>query len=649
MGIAGGLIGLTANVGKREQAQRDIGTRMQMLNLKKQDEAEEQMAEAQYQDMIAKVQAEADGLLENDRTAINLKAKALQNDIRKKVKALGGSKSAFMKQGGISDLANYKKDLLSSNEYVQYKNNKTNMERILMLKEKGLGHLINEKDMAALNSYNTNGKGKITYTGVLNEIEVDEQAYEWGSIITPEQVLQNSSNRMKIIANWEADTGQDYNPTYDEEVLKGYIKYKGYGGVGRNTVMQIAKAKADAAKAKEKARLSTVSNAISSATSNVKQTAYADMESSQGYGFLSSENVSRLGAKKSKVISSTPTDLITKNLNRIPGIDNIHKAVFGNSPLTEHQYVLKGSANILSGKSGELMTEYMEGLAVVNEDGAYMADPTALEATYDAKGSKLTGRSSMRGWNNSYKPMEISLAYKGKDDVGNDILITDKYKDGKFDKEGTKEMYGDQGTPSGNGTMVVRMHDPKNPGFDYYQEIEANSVAHSKMLSNMMGNDNDLSKVEKEQRQYEEGKNISDAKAKKQMDDTKDLAVKEAVKMHKNTSETLDNNSQFDMIKKQYQTDTGNRDDLVKAYYQAASRGEVTTLNKALDLKHFDIRLGNYDLSEDMLNNEKSDTDIMNSFYNKYRKEESPIESYYFYNLWKEIYEKNINKNKQDA
>jgi len=219
--IAGGLIGLATGVNKRDQANRDMNTMAQLYQYKQQDEKDEQLAEAQYQDMLAKVKQQANMLLDGDRVAVNNKALEYQREIKRTIKALGGSKKEFLKRGGIATLGKYKRDLLDSNEFQQFKSNKINMEKILMLKEKGMGHLLNNKDQAKLKSYEANGKGDIEYTGLLNEVDVDVDAYAFGHDITPEEVLKDNQNRMKIIANYEADTGYEYKPNnFNEDNLK---------------------------------------------------------------------------------------------------------------------------------------------------------------------------------------------------------------------------------------------------------------------------------------------------------------------------------------------------------------------------------------------------------------------------------------------
>lgn len=67
---------------------------------------------------------------------------------------------------------------------------------------KGFGHLINPSDMANLENYQKTGNGKITYTGMMSEIEMPkDDKYEYGISIPAKDILYK--NYMKIMGNYK--------------------------------------------------------------------------------------------------------------------------------------------------------------------------------------------------------------------------------------------------------------------------------------------------------------------------------------------------------------------------------------------------------------------------------------------------------------
>ena len=95
-------------------------------------------------------------------------------------------------------MSEYRNGVINSEEASQYIDNKKNMERILDMQSKGLGHLINPIDMYNLNQYHKNGEGKISFTGSLNEIEMlPPESVEWGEEITADKILSYKNNYTK--------------------------------------------------------------------------------------------------------------------------------------------------------------------------------------------------------------------------------------------------------------------------------------------------------------------------------------------------------------------------------------------------------------------------------------------------------------------
>ena len=210
-----GLTGLTHNVNKKESARQDLATMGQLVQLKRQQEAEEQQAaiiEQQYYDQIRQ---EAEEMLVGDRKRINERSKNLQGQIRKQIKAFGGSRSKFMASGGLAMLGDYTRNVLQSPEVAQYKANKQNLEQILDIQKKGFGHLLSARDMANLEEYNKNGQGNITFAGLKSEIVMpDKDTILFGKIATGSQILWNDKNYLKILGNFKIDNPDWIDPGF---------------------------------------------------------------------------------------------------------------------------------------------------------------------------------------------------------------------------------------------------------------------------------------------------------------------------------------------------------------------------------------------------------------------------------------------------
>ena len=638
----GGLIGLTQNTGKREAARQELNTMMGLVEFKKQQEAEEQQAEIAYNETLAKVQEQANALLENDRLAITQKSLALQDEMKVKIKALGGTKKAFLKAGGISDLANYKKNIVDSQEFQIFKDNKINMERILMVKEKGMGHLLNEQDLKSLQAYNTNGSGKIQYTGLLNEIKVDVQAYELGHEITPEEVLANNQNRMSIIANYEADTQKTYNPRdrNSEHLLKEYIKLKGYGGVGRSLAMMQERLRLKAIEASKKAQAHKVT--ISKGLNTILKGDKFHLHSAK-FENIDPGNVGglHLGLKKDDTIWESAGG---KGSVAWSNIFNPNK----------HLYKLKGGATF--GEAGvvtQFVKDYTKG--EMNENGEFSINPQNVLNTYDAKGVKLSNNDangSDSSWEGGYVPQSFSIGYKGIAKDNEEILLMDPVnKKGEFDNERAKELYGDKSELEANKVLLVRMKG-NNSRRDFYMEVPMDNLLAKSSMMNAMSKMNELSNASQEEieiAQIIQGYDPTDPNATEKANSDKTLATinKQVDKLTVNAVKQLEeseilNSETFDLLTSKYNTDEINRSDLIKSFLLASAnvngKGDEESIKKIYDSKLIENAIEVWGLNDLMYNEHVSDQDIIKQAYDQEIEQngDGPF-GYKFASLWTSI------------
>lgn len=248
-----GLLGLTKSINSSESAVRDLSILERMDNRIQQDKQAEIQAQQQEQLMYERAYQMSDQLLEKDRARINARIKMAQSQVTDYMRLNGGSRKRFMEQGGLSVLNGITNDIMRSDEAITYQENKKNLAKILEAKEKGLGHLLSPRDLKSLEEYeNSEQGGKITYSGIMAEVEIPPSAnFDFGTDIPLEKILSHGSNMMKIKANFEA-TYPNKEPNYQN--IYAFAKEMGYGGMGSNTTRMreetlrqqaIAKAKAE--------------------------------------------------------------------------------------------------------------------------------------------------------------------------------------------------------------------------------------------------------------------------------------------------------------------------------------------------------------------------------------------------------------------
>lgn len=234
-----GIDGLYGNIDRSQSAKEELGVLQvldQQIQQKRNQQEQNQLKEQAYYNEISKF---ADTLLAPDRDKINEKAKLLGMQIRDSIRLYGGSAEKFFANGGHRQLSQYKRDVINSEESSQYLDNKKNMEYIIDIQRQGKGHLLNQFDLANLEAYQKNGGGKITYSGMLNEIDMpDPRAYDYATDIPAADILHNNANYMKIYGNWKlANPNEEREPT--EHDLLVFTK-KHYNKKGMNTARQLA-------------------------------------------------------------------------------------------------------------------------------------------------------------------------------------------------------------------------------------------------------------------------------------------------------------------------------------------------------------------------------------------------------------------------
>ena len=168
-----------------------------------------------YDENVAKF---ADTLLASDRNKIFQKSRVLRSTVREMIKENGGDLQSFFANGGHEVLANYKNSIIQSEESSQYLENKQNMTMIMKAMNEGKSHLISPIDKANFDAYFANKGGRITYSGMMNDIKMpDPNKYNYGEKIPYQDILDE--NKAVVMANYAIyHRGTSSDPTVSGKV-----------------------------------------------------------------------------------------------------------------------------------------------------------------------------------------------------------------------------------------------------------------------------------------------------------------------------------------------------------------------------------------------------------------------------------------------
>ena len=230
--IGQGYSNLMDSTNKRESAKNELGT-LQMLDQQMKSDRQEKetndLKEQAYYEQISKF---SDTLLGPDKKRINEKAGALAAIVREQIKSNGGDMGKFFANGGHRILGEYKSALTNSDEAIDFQENKKNMDKLVEMQMKGFGHKISARDLANLDAYQRDGKGKVTYSGMYNDIDIpDPERFAKGEKISARMILAEKQNRTKYIGNYKLDFPDATFPPAEAE-LERYVNSKNGDLVG---------------------------------------------------------------------------------------------------------------------------------------------------------------------------------------------------------------------------------------------------------------------------------------------------------------------------------------------------------------------------------------------------------------------------------
>ncbi len=630
---------------QRQQQDKELQTLERMnarIDRDRQMDARAAQEEKLYYDQIRE---ESKNLLPADRKKIAERAKQIRSKSRELLEIYGGDKSKFMNNGGREMLNNYQDELLSSEEMIDFQENSKNLERILDAQRRGLGHLINRKDLRNLRNYDPEKGGNITYGGLLQEIEIDElrQNFNYDEQITYSAILNHKGNRALIESNFMMtypDEGEGPNGRPTEGQIRSFMYEMGYGGLGTDRTMQKeellrerAQAKAANKKAKEIGkdgkRLFTTDYAQ---YLNSFKRAYPEGVNASNWrekynGNFTGSVIETSGAGKGLVKKERDWTVYGTGYDyNKPGMFDINNPTYawGNDyQLTEGRKMFSGGeADIAKAVFGE--NQMIE--------GGYLKNFSVSRDTFDSTGNRLdpdmdetTEGGDFYG---NYKIEGISQAYFVKDMNGNKKIVTDLIHPDSHEivKEEDQRWKDDQyKTNEWETGAVIALRD--NDGKLFYQEVDLKENRAVRNAINNLYEGNDYTEtIESEQASEERRYEIQVKNNKEAAELKQNIAV---------GNQIIENNPRFATINRDYSqpgTDGNiNRSDLIKTahlamyqnYKETSPDSEVTPeefMTFALDQNVFTNNVLVEDDIIDMVGNQSyqqnmSDQDVISEWF----------------------------------
>lgn len=538
-------IGLLGDVNRRQQSEdkqmQYLSALKSISDQKKEEGLKMQMAEQSFYESLNK---QSEELLVYDKQKINEKAKLLQREVRDQIKMYGGSRTEFMNNGGASLMGGYINNVLGSDEFNQFKQNKQNMVMVLAaLSNPQTSSLVSQKDINNLRSYESNKGGKITYSGLLPSIEMpNPDLYDYGSNIPSKDILMHGNNYNSIKARMimeEYYVGDPKNIT--PEMVTAYFNTLKISGVGANTTKikeqydlakkQLELENAYKTKALEKTNTDTDKDEPVFVTTELlrakQQASESGLTNSQIFDAYDGD-----GNPADKLKKITGTDSlygITSEINfdaPTIGLDEEGIDFTLNNKIWNGRFKIAGGRTVTNKVSQEVLSQIPGGYKI-SELGTITYDPGKSSNAYRYDGVKLTGKRKLEADEHAgeFRTLGIVSGYVGKTTEGNrnsqgggqESILTVRYKkNGEIDKEYLKNAK--DGYMSGTTEMkyFVALQDSET-GAVFYEGIDIDNPVVQEALNNDLKELNISKTVKsqnKNQQQWEQQKAIIDMNTK---------------------------------------------------------------------------------------------------------------------------------------
>lgn len=479
----------------KESKYRELSTLMQFDQKLEEDNQKEVAAQMTYTNYEQSVNSFSESLLEGDRKQIQNKARDLQADLKEEIRNAGSYKK-FMENGGVRMLAKYQDNVVNSEEAKIYSDNAKNMAHIIKAIDFGKAGLLTTQDLKNLQDYKTNGYGKLSYSGLLSEVDMpDEQAYELGTQVPAEEILGNKNNYSAILSNFMREHPEEGVPTGDR--LTKYVEER-YNLRGKNT--QILQLK---------------------------------MQNKQRAAKAKAERDKKANKRKHSTWALSTND--TNNINGA-GLDGKAKGFHPNSNYDEH-YAKASTAGIVTNRKFELYSEtdqdwnpwdtpamrlkdarihggfdgtWKKALASesyaadrANENGTYKFNPVS-DGFYGADGSKSEIDKSF-----NLTPINVVHASRYTDKNGVSRYVTQFVDgDGNLKEDENAELFAEMSDDVTAFMEPTEVWKDEESGYIYYRPIPQDSMSFQSAFTESIKNEDDVTDMIQIEQGMKQDKNI---------------------------------------------------------------------------------------------------------------------------------------------
>lgn len=578
--------GLSSGPDKNERVQRELGTLQQLSSMIEKERQEEMMFQEMEANQIEEIQKHAESLLERDRQKISAKAIQLGNNIKDEIGRYG-SRKAFFANGGYAKLREYKNNILYSEEANRYKDNKINLERILKIQEAGKGALLAKQDLEALKRYENGEDVAITYSGMKSEVDIPEDAFQFGDNIPPGEILRHGNNYAAIYGNWLLE-----NPHLEglsgDELNMNLLAYTqaNYSGIGKDKTrlqMQMAQNRARAERNTAKGLnddgspktmdysvelynfIKNYSNQIVPDASNILATAGDDNNPGVYTNYF--DKLRETGNGAEFLIGNSSQNYTDFARNYGSGSQSFLDAVGSN--MSGKWFQPASAIKLAPGANPQFIKSYYEETGTPITNGYLNVNITSDGTYLKANGQKIN-REDVENQNDftarirsgEYSP---GTAFVGFMDSNGEMITNEVDKKGNIDRKGQEERLKKWKDSDGKASNAIFIPlTKKDSGEVIYQVIPMDNAVAMTALNNAMGKNSNIAPVSKQV-----GANQLELEAAESAQ-LKDI---NQVKSEYNKSYTQQGLASPYIMEEQkmFQGESGNRNNMIQSYYMAAN------------------------------------------------------------------------------
>lgn len=606
--------GLLQGSSATERSQRELASLERLGHQVKKDQNEEMMFQELEAQQYEEIKQQAAVLAQPDRDRITKKLHEFQRSMKDQIKNYG-SYRRFMQNGGVSILKKGKTDLLYSDEFSKYRDNKENLERILRAKEAGKGGLLSRVDMRNMSDYHSGKTDTVTYSGLKTEVEIPEDSFMLGQELTPEDILNHKDNYMKIYTNFILDHPDEAGLAYGSPELTGRLRRyteENYKGQGKN------KAALEHQRAMHKLETDRMKAANAGTGNKGGKSAYTEVSNV----LLNSNNISPWTAGNIMAGADGTKKNYWDTVRNVDGIDNPMYKKYGLTdsyneahPIRERNLLGQSVRNMLDPRRYELASslKFSPQLNEKFNQGFYGDTEEAKrgQVTVDVSSGnfhKVNGSSASedgRSYNGTYKNIGWT---KGWVDENGNIATNVVNKEGEIITDGASSQADRVSNPDAQMTPVMISILKNDDDMVLYEKFDDNNIFSVKAMQLAFGSLDNIADVEKQTKEFNKETNAVSAEIK--------LEEKQIMNEVNKASQGSFNNDYFVSESKNISSNQKDNTLLLKSFYMSQSKVMAKEYNSLPNTQKVPEYFTNDFLSQSGLVERNAFTEVLNFFPN---------------------------------